>query len=116
MQFKVQELFNAGILAIMVLVQPGDQGVTVAGIQGIGVNTPNAAAVAAATTGLDSEVHIAKGKIFTSGLLSMILASGMLFVITRFRGNTTKDDGAVPKEQVIIAPIHTCCGITYCFI
>tara|TARA_Y100000782_G_C10174326_1_gene261203 strand:- start:2493 stop:2618 length:126 start_codon:yes stop_codon:yes gene_type:complete len=41
-----------------------------------------------------------------------MLAAGMLLVITRLVGNTTNEDGATPKEQVIMAPIHTCVGIT----
>lgn len=49
MQFKVQLLFNAGIFATNDLGEPGVQGATVTGIQGIGVNTPIAAEVAAIT-------------------------------------------------------------------
>ena len=47
---------------------PVIQGVVVAGIQGIGVSTPIAAAVADATIGLLGVVHIPKGMIFTIGL------------------------------------------------
>ena len=50
-QFSLDELFNAGILAIFTVALPGDQGAGVTGMQGIGVNTPKAAAVAAATIG-----------------------------------------------------------------
>jgi hypothetical protein len=94
---------------------PGAQGVTVAGTQGIGVNAPIAAFVAAATCGLAIEEHIPKEGILTNGLLSIILAAGILLVITRFCGNTMSDDGATPKEQVIEAPIQTCSGITIRF-
>jgi hypothetical protein len=52
----------------MVLEAPGDQGATVAGIHGIGVNTPKAAAVADATTGLAKELHVPNGIIFTNGI------------------------------------------------
>ena len=52
-------------------------GQVVTGIQGMGVSTPNAAAVAAATVGFAGEVHMPKGMIFMNGLLSMILAIGM---------------------------------------
>ena len=68
MQLHVQALFKAGIFAIMVLVQPGVQGAGVTGMQGIGVNTPSAAVVAAATVGFANEVHMAKGGIFTIGI------------------------------------------------
>jgi len=37
---------------------PGTQGVEVTGMHGIGVSTPNAAAVAAATAGFDRQRHI----------------------------------------------------------
>jgi hypothetical protein len=67
-------------------------------MQGIGVNTPRAAAVAAATCGLAGELHIPKGGMFTNGLLSMIVASGAL-LITLFAGSMVKGTGATPKEH-----------------
>ena len=67
-QLHVQLLSNAGILAIMVLDAPGVHGATVAGTQGIGVNTPNAAAVAAATSGFEGDEHIPKVGMLTRGL------------------------------------------------
>ncbi len=115
MQLSLQELSSAGILAIMVLEAPGAHGATVTGMHGIGVNTPKAAAVAAATIGLERELHMANGKIFTMGLLSIMLASGILLVITRFNGSTINELGAVPNVHDIIAPIHTCCGIVKLF-
>ena len=107
MQFKVQVLLSAGILAIITVGDPGDHGATVTGTQGIGVSTPKAAAVAAATIGLAGEEHIAKGGMFIMGLLSIMLAAGILLVITLLRGKTINEAGAAPNEQVIIAPIHT---------
>lgn len=77
MQFKVQELLSVGILASITVALPGVQGVTVTGIQGIGVSTPKAAVVAAATVGLAKDEHIANGIIFTKGMLSIMLASGI---------------------------------------
>lgn len=47
---------------------PGIHGVIVIGRHGIGVRTPNAAAVAAATIGLAGLMHIPKGIIFTNGI------------------------------------------------
>jgi hypothetical protein len=76
-QFKVQELFSAGILPIITVALPGTQGATVMGIQGIGVSTPKAAVVAAATVGLAKDEHMANGMIFTMGILSIMLASGI---------------------------------------
>ncbi len=49
MQFRVHVLFKAGMLANITVELPGAQGVTVTGTQGMGVSTPSAAAVAAAT-------------------------------------------------------------------
>lgn len=80
----------------MTVGEPTIHGAGVTGTQGMGVKTPRAAAVAAATVGLDGELHIPKGIIFTSGLLSMILASGGP-VSTRFCGSTTSELGATPK-------------------
>ena len=100
-------LFSAGILPIRTFGQPGSQGAIVAGMQGIGVKTPSAAAVAAATVGLAKLVHIPKGKMFTKGLLSMMFAAGM-GASTRLTGNTIRADGATPKEHLSVAPIVTC--------
>ncbi len=61
-------LSSAGILAINTVGAPTTHGDDVAGTHGIGVNTPSAAAVAAATVGFAGELHIPKGMIFTSGL------------------------------------------------
>ena len=62
------ELFKAGKFAIITVGAPGAQGPGVTGVQGIGVKTPNAAAVAAATAGFAGDLHIPKGIIFTKGL------------------------------------------------
>ena len=47
---------------------PGSHGEAVAGMQGIGVNTPSAAAVAAATIGLAMLMHVPNGMTLTSGM------------------------------------------------
>jgi len=82
--------------AIKTVGEPGTHGPGIAGTQGIGVNTPNAAAVAAATVGFAGDVHMPKGKMFTSGLLSMMFASGGP-VMVRFCGRTISVLGAMPK-------------------
>jgi len=87
---------------------PGTQGVVVAGMHGIGVNTPNAAAVAAATTGFEGDMHIPKGMILVMGIWSMIFAAGISLVIILFVGSTTSELGATPNVHIINAPIHTC--------
>jgi hypothetical protein len=52
---------------IMTVGEPGAHGAGVTGMQGMGVRTPMAAAVAAATVGLAMDVHIANGGILTTG-------------------------------------------------
>lgn len=54
----------------------GTQGAAVWGTQGMGVRTPNAAAVAAATAGLAGQLHIPNGEMFTRGTLSFMVATG----------------------------------------
>jgi hypothetical protein len=61
-------LFKAGILAINTVGAPGTQGAIVIGIHGMGVKTPNAAAVAAATMGFAGELQTPNGIIFTIGI------------------------------------------------
>ena len=80
-------------------------------MHGIGVNTPNAAEVAAATVGFAIEVHTPNGIIFVIGIWSIIFASGTIPVKTLFAGSTTRELGATPKLHCIIAPIQTCIGI-----
>src|SRR5262249_62256097 len=80
-------------------------------MQGIGVRTPRAAEVAAATAGFASEVHMPKGMMFTMGLLSMMFASGWFPVFTRFTGKTTKLLGAMPMLHWRVAPLQTCWGM-----
>jgi hypothetical protein len=85
---------------------PGAHGADVAGTHGCGVNTPSAAAVAAATAGFERETHIAKGMMFVMGILSITVAAGIV-AITLFAGSTAIAPGAVPKEQLSCAPAAT---------
>jgi hypothetical protein len=55
------------MFAIIAVGAPGTQGAGVFGMHGIGVSTPRAAAVAAATVGLAGELHMPKGMIFSIG-------------------------------------------------
>src|SRR5437763_11012905 len=106
-----ETLSSAGMFAISTVGAPGTQGALVAGTQGIGVSTPSAAAVAAATVGFAGELHIPKGMMFTNGMWSMMLAAGGPSASTLFFGSTTREDGATPKVQVIMAPMDTWFGI-----
>lgn len=114
MHMHFELLFRAGILPIKTFGHPGSQGATVAGMQGMGVKTPKAAAVAAATMGFAKLVHIPKGRMFTKGLLSMMLAAGS-GASTRLIGNTMSADGATPNEHLSIAPMVTCNPTTTSF-
>src|ERR1700682_6336027 len=100
-----QELFSAGIPPTMTVGEPGTQGAVVIGMHGIGVRTPSAAAVAAATVGFARLMHMPNGGMFTIGLLSMILALGGPPELARFAGSTTKLLGATPNVHIIMAPI-----------
>jgi hypothetical protein len=111
MHINCEVLSSVGISARITVGAPGTHGATVAGMQGIGVNTPIAAAVAAATIGFAGDMHMPNGMMFTSGILSMMLASGISLVKTMLVGNTTSELGAMPKLHIIVAPMQTCIGI-----
>ena len=76
MHIQVWVLSSAGMLPNKTFGVPVIHGVLVAGMQGIGVRTPSAAAVADATIGLLGVVHIPNGMILTMGLWSIIFAAG----------------------------------------
>jgi hypothetical protein len=68
------------------------------GIHGMGVSTPKAAVVAAATVGFDRDIHMPKGNMFTMGLLSIIVAAGVV-AMTLLVGRTISVPGACPNEH-----------------
>src|SRR5262249_10136055 len=110
MQVQVQVLFKAGMPPSITVAEPGTQGATVLGMQGMGVRTPRAAAVAEATVGLASDMHMPNVGIFTIGLLSMIFAAGAPIMVL-FAGRTLRALGATPNEHIIIDPAVTNIGI-----
>src|SRR5271170_3483439 len=63
-----ETLSRVGMFASNTVGAPVTHGAGVFGIQGIGVSTPRAAAVAAATVGLEGDIHIPKGMIFVIGM------------------------------------------------
>src|SRR5687768_14753953 len=111
LHISFEVLFSAGMFFTSTVGLPGAQGAVVTGTQGIGVRTPRAADVAAATIGLARLWHIPKGGMLTIGLLSMMFAAGMLDVRTILSGSTTRVDGARPNVHCIMAPMQTCCPI-----
>jgi hypothetical protein len=111
LQVQTDPLASAGIPPTKVCGAVGVQDI-VTGTHGMGVRTPSAAAVAAATVGLDGVVHIPKGGMFTSGLASVMVAIGRPSTIGVVgRGRTFKLDGANPKLHCITAPLTTACGM-----
>lgn len=74
-----------------------------AGIQGCGVSTPRAAAVAAATAGLANDVHIPKLLMFTMGAASPKTQIGFPCANTLRLFVPVSGAGMVPKEQAIVA-------------
>jgi hypothetical protein len=100
------------MLATVTVEEPGAHGAVVTGMQGMGVNTPDAADVADATIGFASDWHIPNGMIFAIGILSMMLAIGVV-VLTIFVGRTVRELGVVPKLHFSIAPLHTIKPICY---
>ena len=107
----MEELFNAGMPPSRTVAAPGDQGATVTGMHGIGVNTPKAAAVAAATVGFEGDMHMPNGGMFTVGLLSMMLAAGAPIMVL-LAGSTLSALGAAPKVHAIMQPEVTKIAIT----
>src|SRR5688500_14698638 len=110
LHISLELLLSAGMLPMSTVGEPTTQGAAVTGTHGMGVSTPSAAAVAAATVGLDGDWHMPNGGMFTIGLLSMMLAAGVP-VIVLLAGSTTSVLGATPNEHCIMAPMHTCCPI-----
>jgi hypothetical protein len=74
-------------------------GAATAGTHGIGVNTPSAAAVAAATVGFESVEHIPNDAMLSIGTKSMIVATGIPQINTGIFGSTTSGHGVIPNEH-----------------
>lgn len=71
----------------------------------MGVSTPNAAAVAEATTGLAMDRHNPKGTMFSIGLLSKMFPAGGPCAMTRLIGSTFSGDGVKPMLHLSIEPL-----------
>ena len=106
LQISLLSLVRAGKVPAMTVGIPIIQGAAVAGTHGMGVKTPNAADVAEITAGFAAELQTANGKILTRGLLSIIVATGIVPKIILV-GRTINEDGAVPNEHWSIAPAVT---------
>ena len=103
----MQAFVRAGLPPTRTVGEPGFHGPAGSGVQGIGVRTPSAAAVAAATVGLARLMHIPKGGMFVIGIMSAIDPIGLFSAIARAWGRTTSADGATPKLHIRLAPSVT---------
>jgi hypothetical protein len=112
MHMHVQALWSAGMPPIVVMVAPGVHGDVVAGTHGCGVNTPNAAAVAAATCGLARLRHMPNEAMFAIGAKSMMFAAGISEQVTPVTGKTVSVEGATPNEHMRTAPETTWTGMS----
>jgi hypothetical protein len=101
-------LSNAGMPPIRTDGDPGIHGADVLGKQAAGVNTPNFAAVAAATTGFAIELQRGKGLILRSARLSIIFAAGCCCAVTRFIGKTFSCEVPIPIVHINVAVIEVC--------
>lgn len=84
--------------------EPGAHGVVMTGMHGCGVNTPNAAAVAAMTWGFAGLRHSPNGAMLAPGAESVIVAAGIPDAVTRLVGGTVSGDGVAPNEHLTVAP------------
>ena len=100
-------LVSMGFPPAVMVGAPGTQGAVVAGIQGMGVSTPKAAEVAAATVGLAGDLHTPKEGMLLIGAKSMVVAAGLLSTMTIWPGRTVRGAGAAPIVHWSKAPVVT---------
>src|SRR5688572_24042133 len=103
---SLESLVSAGRPPTRTLGLPGVQVPAGTGMHGIGVSTPRAAAVAAATIGLDASWHMPNGATFMIGATSPMLAAGPP-ASGRPSGITLSADGATPPVHINIPPAQT---------
>lgn len=111
MQEHFESAVNAFCPAISAPEAPGDQGAVTTGMQGIGVRTPIAADVAAATWGFAWALHIPKGAMLSIGMLSITVAAGTTPPLAMLVGSTVSVVGARPSLHLSLAPVTTSFGM-----
>ena len=111
MQEHFESDVNAFCPAISAPAAPGDQGAVTTGMHGIGVSTPIAAKVAAATCGFAWVLHIPKGAMLSMGMLSITVAAGTTPPLAMLVGNTVSVVGARPSLHLSLAPVTTSLGM-----
>jgi hypothetical protein len=103
----LEVLLSAGEPFMFTVGEPGAHGPVITGMQGWGVSTPLAAAVADATWGLLTVVHMPKGLMLTIGTKSMTLAASCPDALTGGPlGTTVRVEGVVPKVHWHTAFMH----------
>jgi hypothetical protein len=105
----LHDAVRAGKLLMVTVGEPGVHGV-VTGMQGWGVKTPKAAAVAAATCGLLGDMHIPNVGMLDMGAKSIIVAAGVPQVVVGAEV-ALSTAGAAPIVHIICAPVTTSCPI-----
>jgi len=103
---SVLSLVSAGNPSTNTRGAPGTQGAAVTGVQGIGVKTPPAAAVAAATAGFAGLLHSPKGGMLTNAALAIMDASGCPATVT-LPGSAVNCPALLPKPHCTSAPLQT---------
>jgi hypothetical protein len=106
-QTQVEPDTSAGLPPIVVRGAVGIQVPAMAGTHGIGVSTPRAAAVAAATVGFAMLEHMPNGAMLTIGTMSLMAAAGRPSIVTLLIGRMLSVVGARPKEHCSNAPVVT---------
>ena len=106
LQFRIQGSVSSGIPPKTAVGDPGAQGPAGVGVQGMGVRTPIAAAVAPATAGLARLSQTPKGRTFKKGVIFMIVPI-CVPPNTMGEGRNIREAGAAPMEQADMAPDTT---------
>lgn len=105
------QLSSSAGMFVMSCLPPGAHGATMTGTQGMGVSTPIAAAVAEATVGFASDVHMPNGIMLANGTKSMMVALGLFWIMGLNGTVTISVEGICPNVHLSIAPMHTYFGI-----
>ena len=108
--WQVEVTSTQGMPPARAVTDPAVHGAPVAGTQGCGVSTPWAAVVAAATCGLPRLMHMPKGEMLVSGMVSAIVATGV--VADTIGVSTMRLLGAAPRVQVSVLPAVTNAGMS----
>lgn len=105
-QVRVADWVSAGLPPIMTA-PAGFHGPTGVGVQGWGVRTPIAAAVADATAGFAIEVQLPQGPTLDIGAISIMVAKGFPPVVTVCWDDTFNTPAPRPIGHIMDAPITT---------